>query len=99
MNVIAIKLMSGEELVGELVEETETSIVFKNPLAVMLQQTPEGDLKVGFVPFAPYLGKNPVLTLGRESLIFMEEVDERMKNQYNSVFGGIVTPPKQIITG
>lgn len=99
MNVKAFKLISGEELVAEVVEENDGVFKIKNPLAIMLSKAPSGDLNVGFVPFAPYLGKEPELELKLENLQFVNEVDEQMETQYNSIFSGIVTPPKQLITG
>lgn len=99
MTVKALKLISGEEIVGEVVSESETHIKLKNPLAIMLARTQTGDLNVGFIPFAPYLGKDLEIELKLENTQFCKEVDEQMKNQYNSIFGGIVTPPKQLIIG
>lgn len=99
MKVKALKLVSGEEIVAEVVAETETTITLKNPLAIMLSRAQSGDLNVGFVPFAPYLGNEPTIELELDKLQFVNEVDDQMKNQYNSIFGGIVTPPKQLITG
>ena len=101
MNVQAMKLVSGEEIVAEVVkEDVELGLItIKNPLAIMLSRSQSGDLNVGFVPFAPYLGNEPTIELELKKLQFINEVDDQMKNQYNSIFGGIVTPPKQLITG
>lgn len=99
MNVKALKLISGEEIVAEIVSEEDGVVTLRNPLAIMLSRAQSGDLNVGFVPFAPYLGKEPTIKLEVSKLQFINEVDEQMKNQYNSIFGGIVTPPKQLIIG
>lgn len=105
MKVKAVKLVSGEELVGEVVHEDHGNdgfveeISLKNVLAVMISRTQTGDLNVGFIPFAPYLGKDVTFDFHHTKLIFVKEVDEQMRNQYNSIFGGIVTPPKQLIVG
>lgn len=98
MKVKALKLVSGEELVAEVTFEDENAIVIKNPLAIMIQRTPDGNLGIGFVPFAPYLPKDTSIELKVEKTTFCIEVDDQMKNQYNQIFGGIVTPPKNIIT-
>lgn len=99
MNVKAVKLISGEEIVGEVLRESENELTIKNPLAVMLSRSQTGDINVGFIPFAPYIGKHPEITFKTNNLVMVSEVDEQMRNQYNSVFGGIVTPPKQLIVG
>jgi hypothetical protein len=99
MTVKAVKLISGEELLGEVMEETTTEIALKNVLAILISRAQDGNLGVGFVPFAPYLGKDVIHDFNRSQLIFVKEVDEQMRNQYNSIFGGIVTPPKTLILG
>jgi hypothetical protein len=105
MTVKAIKLVSGEELVGEVVHEDKGNdgfieeISLKNVLAIMIQRDREGNLNVGFVPFAPYLGKDVTFDFKHDKLLFVKEVDVQMANQYNAIFGGIVTPPKSLILG
>ena len=99
MDVKAIKLVSGEELIGEVIHEDESSISLRNPLAIMLQRTNTGDLNIGFIPFAPYVGKDVTFDFASSNLIFSKEVDEQMKSQYTTIFGGIVTPPKTLILG
>jgi hypothetical protein len=108
MTVKALKLLSGEELIGEVVhEETVKSgtddiligIVLKNIVAIMMQRSPNGDLTIGFVPFAPYCGKDATFEFSVQNCVFIKEVDMQMANQYNSIFGGIVTPPKSLILG
>jgi len=100
MSIKAVKLVSGEELIGEVVhEEPGLEITLKNVLAIMMQRTQTGDLTVGFLPFAPYLGKGSSFSFELTKVIFVKEVDDQMKNNYNSIFGGIVAPVKQLITG
>lgn len=98
MIVKALKLISGEEIVAEVVHEDAGEIVIKNPLAIMIQRQPDGNLGIGFVPFAPYLPKDTSIPVSTEKTTFCIEVDDQMKNQYNVIFGGIVAPPKNIIT-
>lgn len=97
MTVKAVKLISGEELIGELLYEDSDHIVLKNVLAIMIRQDQQGNLGVGFIPFAPYAGKNASFEFKLDKLTFVVEVDDQMRNQYNSIFGGIVTPPKTLI--
>jgi len=97
MTVKAAKLASGEEVLGEVVSETEKFLKLKNPVVVALQQTNDGRMGMGFLPFMPYV-REPI-TISLDKVLVLEEVDENMRNQYNSVFGGIVTPPKTLITG
>lgn len=105
MTIKAVKLISGEELVGEVVHEERGNdgfieeISIKNVLAIMIQRAQDGNLGVGFVPFAPYLGKGVTFDFRHDKLLFIKEVDEQMANQYNSIFGGLVVPPKTLLVG
>lgn len=97
MTVKVAKLVTAEEVLGEVVSETEKFLTLKNPVVVALQRTEDGRMGIGFLPFMPYVSEPVKIPL--EKVVVLEEVDDNMKNQYNSVFGGIVTPPKQLITG
>jgi hypothetical protein len=99
MTVKAVKLMSGEEVVGEVIHEENDVTTLKNVLMIMIQRDKEGNLNIGFVPFAPYLGKEATFEFSTDKVMFVKEVDTQMANMYNSVFGGIVTPPKTLILG
>jgi hypothetical protein len=98
MSVKALKLSSSEELIGEVVSETETSITLKNIVSVAVQQTEKGPA-LGFLPFMPYLPKKAEIAFDKKHIILVNDVDEQMENQYNSVFGGIVKPNKSLILG
>jgi len=97
MSVKAAKLVTAEEVLGEVVSETEKFLTLKNPVVVALQQTNDGRMAMGFLPFMPYV--NEPVKIPLDKIVVLEEVDDNMKNQYNTVFGGIVTPPKTLITG
>ena len=97
MTVKVAKLMTAEEVLGEVVSETDKFLTLKNPVVVALQQTNDGRMAMGFLPFMPYVTESVRIPL--DKIIILEEVDDNMKNQYNTVFGGIVTPPKTLITG
>jgi hypothetical protein len=99
MTVKALKLTTSEEVVGEVVSETDDAVALKNVVVVAIQPGPDGRAALGFLPFMPYLGKDKTITFSAKNIILCEAVDDQMANQYNSVFGGIVVPPKQLITG
>lgn len=98
--VKALKLVSGEELVVEILLTTEESVEFKNPVATVLQQSrsAEGALATGFMPWF-HAAEGP-FTISRDRIVCIADVAEEVKNGYNRVFGaGIVVPPQQLITG
>lgn len=95
----SIKLVTGEELVVEVVSETETTIEFKNPVAIVLQRSRQtNEVVPGFMPWVH--AANGPFAVNKDKTICVAEVAEDIKNGYNQIFGsGIVVPPKQLITG
>ena len=91
------KLITGEEIVAEVVSETEDSVSLKNCVALVLQPSRDGKLSFGFVPFGAMVDGD--ITIKKDKLLFTAAASDDLKNSYNSMFGGIVTPPKTLITG
>lgn len=48
--IIAIKLVSGEELIGKVLSETDSTVTLGDVLGLMAQQTQTG-MQIGLVPF------------------------------------------------
>jgi len=97
MLIRALKLVSGEELVVEIIEEDKNSVTFKNPVAVVLQRRQDGPA-LGFVPWMH--SANGPFKVKNINILTHCEVAVEVKNGYNEIFGaGIVVPPKQILTG
>jgi hypothetical protein len=95
LNVKLIRLLSGEELIAELITDHEDTnkIVMKNPLRVMVipsksnPQTPT----VGFAPWMEFSDDKKFELDKSHVLCIMNPVKEFV-NQYNATFGGIITP-------
>jgi hypothetical protein len=97
MTIKALKLVSGEELVVEITEETTTDLTFKNPVACVMQRSEKGPV-LGFMPWMQ-AGDGPFV-MNKDKIITACEVAQEVKNGYNQIFGaGIMVPPQQLITG
>jgi hypothetical protein len=96
MNVKILKLVTGEEVVGELVSETDSTVTLKNTVALVIQPTQQG-LQMGFIPWASTIEGD--VALKKSDVIYSGPAKDDLKNNYSSMFGGIVTPPKTLITG
>ena len=93
MNVKLIRIITGEEVVAELVEENAASITVRNGLVCL----PSAQ-SVGFAPWATVIDKlNPDITVSKDHVVYIAEVDPTVKNKYSEMFGGITTPEKKII--
>lgn len=97
MTLKALKLGSGEELVVDVTEETETTLTFKNPTAIVLRNTQSGPA-IGFLPWMK--ASDGPFTFNKANIACIAGVADEVENGYNQIFGaGIVVPPKDLILG
>jgi hypothetical protein len=92
MNIKLFRITTGEEVVAELVSETDTTVTVKNGLVVL----PTGQ-QVGFAPWATVIDKDqPEITVNRTHIVYIAELDESIEAKYNQIYGSkLVTPDKK----
>jgi hypothetical protein len=88
-----IKLVSGEEIMADIIQEVGTTFTVENPIRLTLSQK-----GVGMVPLSPFM-KDSKLTLERVNVIYTAEADEELVNAYKGQFGGIVMAPPGLTLG
>jgi len=98
MNEIkAIKLVTGEELVVEIIAEEGDLITFKNPVSCIPQRSDKGPV-LGFIPWMQ--ASNGPFTISLDRTVIVANVADDVKNGYNQIFGsGIVVPTKDLLLG
>ena len=89
IDVKLLRIVTGEEVIAELLSETEDTITVQNGLAVL--PTNNG---VGFAPWASVISKeNPEITISKTHLVYVAEVQEDVCKKYNEMFGSkLITP-------
>ena len=95
IDVKLLRIITGEEVVVELLSETEDTITVQNGLVVLPTNT-----GVGFAPWATVISKEkPELTVSKKHIVYMAEVQDDVAQKYNEMFGSkLVTPtPKKLI--
>ena len=95
IDVKLLRITTGEEVVEELLSEAEDTITVQNGLVVLPTNT-----GVGFAPWATVISKEkPELTISKEHIVYMAEVQDDVAQKYNEMFGSkLVTPtPKKLI--
>jgi len=100
MDIIIIKLITGEEVMGEL--ESETEYVLINPVGITIVRGQGGQPNIGLTPFPLYaVSTRPTFEISKEYVVYTYEPSEEFKTNYKQIFGtGIVTPPeKKLILG
>lgn len=91
MNVKLIRVVTGEEIVAEVVSETDDTITVKNGLVVL----PTGQ-SIGFAPWATVISKDePEITMNLKHVIYVAEVQDSVSQKYKEMFGNIITPQEK----
>jgi hypothetical protein len=104
MEIKILKLITGEEVLGEIESESETEMVLSNPVGIAIVRGNKGEPSVGFAPFplhAEQKKDNVSIALSKKNIVYSYVPAQDFIDNYNSIFGaGIVLPPtKQLITG
>lgn len=104
MNIIVLKLVTGEDVLGEVTsgEVTSDTITLKNPVGISIVRGPDGQPNIGFTPFPMHAEQKSGTEhmFNWKHVVYSYEPAEDFKTNYNQIFGtGIITPTKQIITG
>jgi hypothetical protein len=92
INVKLFRIVTGEEVVAEIVSEDDNSVTIKNGLVVI----PTGQ-SVGFASWSSVIDSdNPDLVISRNHIVYIAEVDSGINKKYNELFGSkIITPDEK----
>jgi|TARA_B100000530_G_scaffold329661_1_gene271942 hypothetical protein len=91
MNVKLIRVVTGEEVIAEVLSETDDTITVKNGLVVL----PSAQ-SVGFAPWATVISKEePEITMSRKHVVYVAEVQDSVSKKYKEMFGNIITPDEK----
>ena len=103
MRILTLKLVTGEEVLGEIESESETEFVLVNAVGIAVVRGKDGQPNVGFAPFPIHAEQKSgaVVALKKKSVVYSYVPAQDFINNYNQIFGsGIVVPPtKSLITG
>jgi len=102
MDIQIVKLITGEEVLGEIESQSETETVLCNPVGVAVVRGQNGQPSVGFAPFPLHAAeeKNRRLAFKNKHIVYCYVPAEDFITNYNQIFGsGIILPNKQLITG
>ena len=91
MNVKLIRVVTGEEVIAEVLSETDDTITVKDGLVVL----PNGQ-SIGFAPWATVISKaEPEITMSRKHVVYVAEVQDSVSKKYKEMFGNIITPDEK----
>ena len=93
MTVKLIRMWSGEDVITDIVEETNDSYVIENPI-VAVPSPQEG--RIAFAPWSP-LSQKGELEITSKYIVYTTDPQPDIIEQYNSMFGKISKPTKKLI--
>ena len=103
MNILAFKLITGEDVLGEVESESETEFVLVNPVGIAVVRGKDGNPNIGFSPFPIHSEQKTDATIAfaKKNVVYSYSPAEDFIRNYNQIFGaGIIVPPqKSLITG
>ena len=94
MNVKLMRMWSGEDVIADLIEEKDDSVVIANPIVAV----PAGNGQMGFAPWSPLLkGKDEELEVTKKYIVYIADTQEQIEEQYNEMFSVIKAPSKKLV--
>lgn len=94
MNVKLLRMWSGEDVIADLIEEKEDSIVFCNPMVAV----PTGQGQLRFAPWSPLLkGKNEELEITKKYIVYIADTQDEVVEYYKDMFSVLKTPSKKLV--
>ena len=91
IDVKLFRITTGEEVVAELVSETDDTVTVKNGLVVLPTNT-----GVGFAPWATVIDReNPEVTVSRTHIVYIANLDESIRNKYDEIYGSKLVKPEK----
>lgn len=89
-DVVTLKLITGEELIARLVDNTNGKVTISKPMVVNLGQDRTGNIGIQMLPYFLLTG-NPdaKLTLDDRNVLVMTLSNDQAKNSYTQSSSGI----------
>ena len=92
MTVKLIRMWSGEDVVADLVKETEDSITIVNPIVAI----PSGQGNIAFAPWSPInKGDKTQIEVTKKYVVYISETKDEIIEQYNEMYAPVAIPPKK----
>jgi hypothetical protein len=99
MAIIKImRTVAGEEIIGEVIFETDQSLRVRNPCQIGLVMNERGQPSINMQRMLAF-SKEDQVDIRQHSLLYVTTVDSKIEMKYNEIFGNIIIAQPKIITG
>lgn len=86
-----IKLISGEEVIGKVEEDNETTIVIRNPRTLVVQQTPQGP-SAGLAPVMQLADPDAPMPIMKSAIVTIMPIMAEVKDDYVRATSSVIQP-------
>lgn len=92
-----VRLLSGEELLGDVRKNADGSITIKDvcQVATSYADPQQATAKIGIAPYLPYADLSPGLTIEKHYIGYIVKPVTELYNEYNKIFGSGIVIPEQ----
>ena len=89
-----IRMSSGEDVVATILERDDDFVTLKDAIVAV----PTGQSQLGFAPWSPIISKTePAIKVSNKFVVYIAEADDSVIEDYNRMFGNVISPKKQSI--
>ena len=92
-NIQIVRLTSGEELIADVTTQTDGYLLSDIAILIPTQQN-----QLGLAPFMAYGVPKDGIFFKNEHIMFLMEPVDGLRQQYQTMFGKVITPPTSIIS-
>ena len=97
-NLRIIRLISGEEILGEIEDQNENSVRMKNPCVLGITMNSNGKAGLQMQPLLLF-SEQKIVTFKSQHILYEVSVATELRNKYNEIYGsGIVVAKSSLIT-
>lgn len=94
-NIKIVRMMNGEELIGELTTDNATFFKLKNVAVVHMVPSERGNMSIALIPFAPYAEESEfAFDTAHRTTTFSPNTD--LLNNYNRLYGSGLVVAKTV---
>lgn len=92
-NIQIVRLTSGEELIADVTTQTDGYLLSDIAILIPTQQN-----QLGLAPFMAYGVPKDGILFKNEHIMFLMEPVDGLRQQYQTMFGKVITPHTSIIS-
>ena len=97
MNIKLLRLVTGEDVLTEILDSGDIAYKIKNPLIVYIRPTETGVPTVGMSQWIPY-SADKEFTVKHDKIVVTSNPAEDLRTQYDRVYGAGIIMPSTTLT-